>query len=910
MLNLSDGRNELWQWDTGRELSVDADCSQVHFSNKVFGRSIDVGVVDGTVLIPDILLQTDKDLYVWAFVGTPENGYTKISKVFKVNRRNKPADYVFTPVDQLTLEEIKEIAESVRADADSGKFNGDKGEPGADGKDYILTEADKTEIAEQAAEMVNVSDNRTIIEGVTVEHLGLIDGVGNKDVQPGKKYAVVMDSTLYVTTCWRDGEGAESFDYIGNPAIALPEAVGTELDTGEPFVGVVFGNTIGFGFADGASHVVSIYNLNELDEALAENAGMGEAFVIQATETGLDKTNAEIYEAFLQNRPMYGCGVIGEQPFVFHPVVISETIAVFSANAGNIAIVVTYDNGELSMETYELGGGGSGGNVDLTGYAKEQWVKENYQPKGNYLTQVPAGYAKTEDIPTKPEDIGAQPYGDYALKSDIPSVPVKSVNGKTGAVKLSASDVGALPSTTPIPSKTSDIENDSGYITDYTETDPTVPAWAKQEQKPSYSKSEVGLGNVDNVKQYSASNPPPYPVISVNSKMGAITLDADDVGARPSDWMPSAENVGAVPTTRKVNGKALSADITLSASDVSARPSTWTPSYSDVGADKSGTASSAVSTHNTKADAHSDIRLLITGLTTRLDALANSDDDTLDQMAEVVSYIKANRDLIDQITTGKVSVADIVNNLTTNVSNKPLSAAQGVALKTLIDAITVPTKLSQLTDDSTHRTVTDTEKSAWNAKSNFSGNYADLSGKPTIPTVPTKVSAFTNDAGYITGYTETDPTVPSWAKAADKPSYSKSEVGLGNVDNVKQYSASNPPPYPVTSVNGKTGAVTLAIPTVPTNVSAFANDAGYITDYTEIDPTVPSWAKAASKPSYTASEVGAVPTTRTVNGKKLSANIMLSAADVGAVSKTQTITVTGVDADGVSHSWTMYGVAQ
>ena len=38
---------------------------------------------------------------------------------------------------------------------------------------------------------------------------------------------------------------------------------------------------------------------------------------------------------------------------------------------------------------------------------------------------------------------------------------------------------------------------------------------------------------------------------------------------------------------------------------------------------------------------------------------------------------------------------------------------------------------------------------------------------------------------------------------------SKGDVGLGNVDNVKQYSASNPPPYPVTSVNGHTGAVQL-----------------------------------------------------------------------------------------------------
>ena len=108
MLTLNDGRDELWQWDTGRTLDVDEDCTQVHFSNNVFGRSIDVDVVGGVAIIPDILLQTDKDLNVWAFSGTAENGYTKISKTFKVNRRNKPADYVFTPTDQTSLEEIKE----------------------------------------------------------------------------------------------------------------------------------------------------------------------------------------------------------------------------------------------------------------------------------------------------------------------------------------------------------------------------------------------------------------------------------------------------------------------------------------------------------------------------------------------------------------------------------------------------------------------------------------------------------------------------------------------------------------------------------------------------------------------------------------------------------------------------------
>lgn len=42
---------------------------------------------------------------------------------------------------------------------------------------------------------------------------------------------------------------------------------------------------------------------------------------------------------------------------------------------------------------------------------------------------------------------------------------VNSVNGQTGDVVLDAQDVGALPASTVIPSKTSDLQNDSGFIT-------------------------------------------------------------------------------------------------------------------------------------------------------------------------------------------------------------------------------------------------------------------------------------------------------------------------------------------------------------------------------------------------------------------------------------------------------------
>ena len=96
---------------------------------------------------------------------------------------------------------------------------------------------------------------------------------------------------------------------------------------------------------------------------------------------------------------------------------------------------------------------------------------------------------------------------------------------------------------------------------------------------------------------------------------------------------------------------------------------------------------------------------------------------------------------------------------------------------------------------------------AKDAGNGFSGDYNDLTNTPTIPTVPTNVSAFTNDAGYLTDYTETDPQYNAWNKDYND------------------------------LINKPT------IPTVPANVSAFTNDAGYLTGYTETDPQYNAWNK-------------------------------------------------------------------
>lgn len=165
---------------------------------------------------------------------------------------------------------------------------------------------------------------------------------------------------------------------------------------------------------------------------------------------------------------------------------------------------------------------------------------------------------------------------------------------------------------------------------------------------------------------------------------------------------------GKVPKTRTVNGYALDKNVTLD--------------YEDVGADAEGTAQLKVSAHNVSTTAHDDIRQLIADIDTRLNAFLDTEDIDLDQLSEIIEYIQSNKELIDAITTSKVSVADIVDNLTSTAKNKPLSANQGRALKALIDTLTTTVNQNSSTassnlsahagDEDIH--ITPEERTNWN----------------------------------------------------------------------------------------------------------------------------------------------------------------------------------------------------
>ena len=183
--------------------------------------------------------------------------------------------------------------------------------------------------------------------------------------------------------------------------------------------------------------------------------------------------------------------------------------------------------------------------------------------------------------------------------------------------------------------------------------------------------------------------------------------------------------------------------------------------------------------------------------------------------------------------------------------------------------------------------------------------------------IPNKVSQLTNDEGYIS--TETDPTVPSWAKESTKPTYTAAEVGAlpdttvitDEKLKVDNNISSNTLYYPILTTSsteastkirsgglmyardsmddtlvigdfsstinrrgalafqgGTSYKVTLRAGTIssPNKIITIPNKTGTMA-LTDDIPSVPSWALESSKPTYTAQEVGALPDTTEIPTK-------------------------------------------
>ena len=315
---------------------------------------------------------------------------------------------------------------------------------------------------------------------------------------------------------------------------------------------------------------------------------------------------------------------------------------------------------------------------------------------------------------------------------------VTSVNGKSGDVTLTASDVGALPSTTKIPSATSDLTNDSGYIT----------AAGAPVQSVDGQTGEVVTNAVKTTAQTLTNAQKAQARTNIGAGTSSFSGVYDDLIGKPPIPSKTSEldNDSGFITNAALAPYAKTADVPTKTSQLN----------NDSGfVDAAGASAAApVQSVNTKTGA-----VVLTA--TDVGAVAASDvTQTLGSSTTKVPSEKA--------------VADALS-----------GAGAGDMLKATYD----PT-----------------------------GSVEQAGGIPDyvagqLPTVNDATLTIQKNGAAVGTF-----TANASANKSINITMAKGDVGLSNVDNVKQYSADNPPPYPVTSVNGETGAVNLDIPILPDNL--------------------------------------------------------------------------------------------
>lgn len=464
---------------------------------------------------------------------------------------------------------------------------------------------------------------------------------------------------------------------------------------------------------------------------------------------------------------------------------------------------------------------------------------------------------------------------------------VDSVNGKTGVVVLSATDVGALPNTTVIPDKTSQLDNDSGYITNSALTDyakkTEIPTKTSQLTNDSGFITDAALtdyakttdiptktSQLDNDSHYITASE--APVQSVNTKTGAVVLTQDDVGDGTTYVRTHNDFTDAFKTQINTNED----NIAMAESDIEGL-------QTDVGTLKTNVSS------------------LQTALTSKQDVIVGAASTITE------NNLVADRALVSN-SSGKVAVSNVtstelgyLDGVTSNVQtqlDKKLEKAPVISVNSktgavqlnandvgaLPDTTIIPSKTSQLDNDSGFITdipiasttqlggvkvgagLSVTENGVlsatgggtadaveWNnvldkpttiagygiTDAKIENGTITLGDKAITPLTSAPVTSVNSQTGAVVltandvGALSADTVIPTVNDATltirrnsvDVGSFTansandvnidinvptdKSDIGLGNVDNVKQYSATNPPPYPVTSVNGQTGDVTV-----------------------------------------------------------------------------------------------------
>ena len=486
---------------------------------------------------------------------------------------------------------------------------------------------------------------------------------------------------------------------------------------------------------------------------------------------------------------------------------------------------LTNDSGFISQETEPAFNASAAKNItsqDITNWDNKSDFSGNYSD----LAGKPTIPTKTSDL-TNDSDFATTSYVDQHTPESVVLYTQQSLTEEQKSQARSnigagesgfSGDYNDLTNKPFIPSKTSDLTNDSGFITDYTETDPVFTA------SPAHSITSQDITNWNAKSDFSGSYNDLTNKPSIPTKTSDLTNDSGFITG--ADW----DDITNKPTFATVATSG-------SYSDLSNTPSIPTKT-SDLTND-SGYITTETDPVFTASPAH--------GITSSDITNWNGKSD----------FSGSYNDLTDKPTIGATD------------GDTTLAFGQRSSIATVngVDIhVTMPNAQSF-----------SQEQADWNQTDNTQVDY--IKNKPTIPTVPTNVSAFTNDAGYLT--TETEPAFNASA-AKDITS-----SDITNWNNKSDFSGSyndltDKPSIPAAQVNSDWDANSgvAQILNKPT-LSTVATSGSYndLTDKPTI-PTVPTINGSRTIDVATSGD------TKTISRKVLSQTITSAATTLAVASNT------------------------
>lgn len=293
--------------------------------------------------------------------------------------------------------------------------------------------------------------------------------------------------------------------------------------------------------------------------------------------------------------------------------------------------------------------------TDNTDAASKEYVDDTITVSlvGNY---IPTGQKGQANGVASLDDSGKVPNEQLPPMDYVPTS--RTVNGHvlSADITLDAEDVGARPNTwTPSAEDVGAIPNPTGGTAGQvlTKTD-TGEEWADAPD-PLPAGGTPGQILTKTADGEAWGDPPDTGVVTFAGRTGAVTPQSGDytagmVGARPDDWMPSSADVGAVPTSRTINGKALSDNVSLNASDVGALPTQTGTAGQLLGFTANNTVGAVDAPESGLTQEQADERYLQLTGGTLTGALTLNGEPTEDLQAAPKQYVDALKPLARTIT--------------------------------------------------------------------------------------------------------------------------------------------------------------------------------------------------------------------------------------------------------------------